>query len=283
MSTKGGVGKSTTAANLGAFCADTGKRVLLIDLDAQPTLSSYFRLEHEAPGGIYELVGTNEIRLDRIVSRTGIRNLDIIVSNDSKGQLDNLLLNAADGRLRLLNLLPVFKDQYDLVLIDTKGTRCITLEMAMLAADRAISPIVPEILAAREFQRGTLELYSELQAFARLGIRLPNIKLMVNRAEYVSTDARMITEGLRRSFGNDPVVQVLETAIPHIASYRKAALHGMPAHRYETRRPAGRKAPPCFDTMRSLAIEVFPEWEEDLERLSPNDLPPSPAPEEDQI
>jgi chromosome partitioning related protein ParA len=44
MSTKGGVGKSTTAANLGAFCADAGKRVLLIDLDAQPTLSSYFRL-----------------------------------------------------------------------------------------------------------------------------------------------------------------------------------------------------------------------------------------------
>ncbi len=42
VSTKGGVGKTTTAANLGGFLADAGMRVLLLDLDIQPTLSSYF-------------------------------------------------------------------------------------------------------------------------------------------------------------------------------------------------------------------------------------------------
>lgn len=47
VSTKGGVGKTTTAANLSALIADTGKRVLQIDLDAQPTLSSYFNLVDE--------------------------------------------------------------------------------------------------------------------------------------------------------------------------------------------------------------------------------------------
>jgi chromosome partitioning related protein ParA len=280
MSTKGGVGKSTTAANLGAYCADAGKRVLLIDLDAQPTLSSYYRLEHEAPGGIYELIGANETRVDRIVSKTIIHNLDIVISNDSKGQLDTLLLNAADGRLRLLNLLPALEPHYDLVLIDTKGTRCITLEMAMLAADRAVSPIVPEILAAREFRRGTLELYAELQPYSRLGLILPQIKLFINRADYISSDAKVITDGLRRSFRDDPIVEVQETAVPHIASYRKAATLEMPAHRFEVKRPSGRKAPAAFATMQSLAIEVFPEWKECLKALSPNDLPVPPESEE---
>ena len=45
-SSKGGVGKTTTAANLGGFAADAGLRVLLLDLDVQPTLSSYFALTY---------------------------------------------------------------------------------------------------------------------------------------------------------------------------------------------------------------------------------------------
>ena len=48
ISTKGGVGKTTTAANLGGFIADAGLRVLLLDLDVQPTLSSYFTLAERA-------------------------------------------------------------------------------------------------------------------------------------------------------------------------------------------------------------------------------------------
>jgi chromosome partitioning related protein ParA len=165
MSTKGGVGKSTTAANLGAFCADAGKRVLLIDLDAQPTLSSYYRLEYEAPGGIYEFVGANETRPESIISKTSIHNLDIIISNDSKGQLDTLLLNAADGRLRLVNLLPTLQPHYDLILIDTKGSRCIALE---IPAERR-SLIVPFTLAVTALIRRLCRLVASLTVFSPEG------------------------------------------------------------------------------------------------------------------
>lgn len=65
ISTKGGVGKTTTAANLGGLAADAGLRVLLLDLDVQPTLSSYYDLAHRAPGGIYELLAFNERGLDQ--------------------------------------------------------------------------------------------------------------------------------------------------------------------------------------------------------------------------
>lgn len=52
VSTKGGPGKTTVGANLGAFCTDAGVRTLLIDLDDQPSLSSFYNLSHEAPDGV---------------------------------------------------------------------------------------------------------------------------------------------------------------------------------------------------------------------------------------
>src|SRR3546814_19878857 len=74
ISTKGGVGKTTTAANLGGFVADAGLRVLLLDFDIQPTLSSYYELTHRAAGGTYELLAFNEQRIEQrietLVSRT---------------------------------------------------------------------------------------------------------------------------------------------------------------------------------------------------------------------
>ena len=149
ISTKGGVGKTTTAANLGGFIADAGLRVLLLDLDVQPTLSSYFMLSARAPGGIYEMLAFNERRIEQLVSRTAIAGLDLVLSNDDRGELNTLLLHAPDGRLRLRHLLPVFRTHYDLLLVDTQGARSVLLEMAVLASDLALSPVTPEILAAR--------------------------------------------------------------------------------------------------------------------------------------
>ena len=78
LSTKGGPGKTTVTANLGAFCADSNIRTLLIDLDTQPSLSSFYRLDSEAPGGTYQLISQNETIPDLVVSRTCIPNLSLI-------------------------------------------------------------------------------------------------------------------------------------------------------------------------------------------------------------
>lgn len=269
ISTKGGVGKTTTAVNLAGIAADAGKRVLLLDLDIQPTLSSYFHLEAEADGGIFQLVGFNETRHNEIISGTSIPNLHVIKSNDDQGQLNSLLLNAADGRLRLLRLLEAFKDDYDLVVMDTQGARSVTLEMALLAADTAISPIIPELLAAREFRRGTIALFDELSSYQYMGIQLPELQVFINRADAVTTDARLITENLHSTFDGDSGIRVLDTSVPNLASYRRAASLSMPAHRIETRKPSGRKAPSALETMTALAIEVFPEWADDFQQLTP--------------
>jgi len=271
ISTKGGVGKTTTAANLGGLLADAGLRVLLLDLDVQPTLSSYYELAHRASGGIYELLAFNERRLDELVSRTVIPNLDLIVSNDHRGELNTLLLHAADGRLRLRHLLPTLAPHYDLMLIDTQGARSVLLEMAVLASDLTLSPITPEILAARELRRGTLQLLEDIAPYRHLGIKPPPLHLLINRVHPVSANARMIQQALRELFRGQDGIRVLDTTVPAIEAYPRAATLGLPVHRVEPRKPAGRVAPAAIDTLRTLAMELLPQWSKSL-----SDLPKQP-------
>lgn len=268
ISTKGGVGKTTTAANLGGFVADAGLRVLLLDLDVQPTLSSYFALPGRAAGGIYELLAFNERDLARLISHTAITNLDLVLSNDDRGQLNTLLLHAPDGRLRLRNLLPIFQPHYDLMLIDTQGARSVLLEMAVLASDLAISPITPEILAARELRRGTLQLIRDIAPFRHLGIEPPRLHLLINRVHPVSSNARLIKKALHQIFRDESGVEILHTEIPAIETYPRASTLALPVHRVEYRKPAGRASPAALDTMHALSRELFPQWHEPLAQVS---------------
>jgi chromosome partitioning related protein ParA len=267
ISTKGGVGKTTVAANLGGFIADAGRRVLLIDLDVQPTLSSYYALTQRAAGGIYELLAFNEQSLPQLVSRTSVHNLDVVLPNDQHQQLGTLLLHAADGRLRLRNLLSLFRPHYDLVLIDTQGARSVMLEMALLAADLAVSPITPEILAARELQRGTLQLIDAIAPYRYLGIHPPPLHLLLNRVPAVSSNAKLVQQTLRLIFREHSEVRILGSELPAIEAFPRAATAGQPVHRAEYRRPSGRQAPAALETMRALASELLPQWQESFARV----------------
>ena len=260
ISTKGGVGKTTTAANLGGLAADAGLRVLLFDLDVQPALSSYFALKSRALAGVYELLAYNERRVERIVSRTTVDGLDIVLSNDDRGELNTLLLHAPDGRLRLRHLLPTFSPHYDLVLIDTQGARSVLLEMAVLASDIALSPVTPEMLSARELRRGTIQLIGDIAPYRHVGIEPPPLHLLINRVPAVSTNARLIQQALRDVFSDQPGVCVLGTDVPAIEAYPRASTQGLPVHRVERRKPVRRAAPAALETMRALAGELLPCW-----------------------
>ncbi len=268
VSTKGGVGKTTVAANLGGLLADAGLRVLLLDLDSQPTLSSYYELNQKAAAGAYELIALNLTTPTQIVSKTLIAGLDLILSNDAQGQLSTLLLHAPDGRVRLRNLLDHFRSSYDLLLIDTQGARSVLLEMAILASDLALSPITPEMLAARELRRGTLKLLSELEPFRHLGITPPPLRLLLNQVNSIRMDTRMIIRGLRETFAGATNISVLDTVVPDRVAYLNAASLGLPVHRIETRRSPKRRSPSALETMQALAMELFPEWRDAISRVS---------------
>ena len=268
VSTKGGVGKTTVEANLGALCADAGLRTLLIDLDpAQPSLSSYYQLVEEAQGGIYDLLAFNITDSVRIISSTALPNLSLVISNDINNQLNSLLLQAPDGRLRLASLMPAFKDQFDLVLIDTQGARSAMLEMVVLASDLVISPLLPNMLAAREFSRGTMQMLDGLRAYGRLGMKIPPVRIVINNID-LTADAQMIEQSVREIFHGNSDISVLDCTIPAAVVFRNAASLGIPAHRLEYRQPSNRKSPAALNIIRQLAIELFPQWRERFEDLT---------------
>ncbi|MDF9434682.1 ParA family protein [Salinicola sp. LHM] len=276
---KGGVGKTTSTANLGGLLADAGFKVLLIDLDSQPTLSSYYELTHPAPGGVYELLATDLVDLDQIISRTSIPNLDIVVSNDYRNQLQQLLLNAPNGRFRLIGLLERFSDRYDAILIDTQGARSILLEMAVLAADHLVSPIVPELLTAREFVRGTQGMLSEMRELTQYTrFDVPPVSILLNKMTDQLKDARDISDSIRSMYAEveDHGIRVLDTPLVNLSAYRSAALQSQPVHRVEPRKPSGRKAPSCADQIKAIAADLYPEWADAIHAVGatkPNSKP----------
>jgi chromosome partitioning related protein ParA len=104
ISTKGGVGKTTLTASLGALLADMGLRVLLIDADIQASLSKFYELKHIAPKGLTEVITSQTITAD-CISKTVINNLSIVLSNDEIGFLQPWLMSRLDSNERLSNAL----------------------------------------------------------------------------------------------------------------------------------------------------------------------------------
>ncbi len=100
-STKGGLGKTTLTANLGALLADMGLRLRLIDADVQPSLSKYFPLVKRTPvAGLPEVMGRGPLTASYITP-TVYQNLDNVVCDDPQGHLPNGLLNRIDRDFRL--------------------------------------------------------------------------------------------------------------------------------------------------------------------------------------
>ena len=257
-STKGGVGKTTLTANLGALLADMGLRVLLIDADVQPSLSKYFPLTTAKPSaGLTEVIVRGEVT-ESCITATMYQNLDIVLSDDPEGNLPHWLLNRIDRgfRLRFALQSPVVADAYDCVLIDTQGAIGPLQDAAVLAADILISPITPEMLSAREFKDGTMELLDRLEPGGALGATLGPMKAVIYRQDR-TTDARIIASGIRDDFIKfKGRVSVLDTVVPHAKAYKEAATLRIPVHRHERKREG--VTPSASTVMHQLAWELIP-------------------------
>lgn len=272
VSTKGGEGKSTQTANLGGFLADAGLKVLIIDGDhAQPTASSIYPLTYEAPCGLYELLmQTVDLSIsDSIISRTSINNLDVIISNDPRNLLPTYMLNVADGRVRLRNALSnsVFS-QYDVILIDSQGSRSVMSELIILAATGEmigmVKPVLPDV---REFLRGTVALMEELIPYRAFGINLPAIRMLVNCMDYtllakttVEQAESIILSGGYSQHSDKIRIEMLQTRIYDLDVYKQGHASGLPVHRLEKK--TSRKSDSALDSMHKLACELFPEFKD---------------------
>ncbi len=144
---KGGVGKTTTAVNLSAALAEAGKKVLLIDSDAQGNATSGLG---EKCGNdvttLYEVI-IDEIPMKEAVIETKYKNLSLCPSNVELSGAEIELVDASERAYRLKNALSVVKDEYDFILIDCPPSLGLVTINALCAADTVLVPIQCEFYA----------------------------------------------------------------------------------------------------------------------------------------
>lgn len=294
VATKGGVGKTTIAANLGGLLADIGYRVLLIDADVQPSLSRYFALSHQAEQGLTSMVMSGVLTPECIShvelppetfpgdhSRLNVQGgfLHIVTSDTRDGKLQDWLSNRLDRLVRIRMALQSISrnDAYDVVIIDTQGAVGHLQDSAVNASDLLITPASPDIVSAREFVDGTLELLDRHESSANMGFTVPAMKAVINRVEH-TVDSRTMASLIREQFMTlRGRVNVLSTAVPSAVAYKKAATARVPAHWIDPHK-AG-------DVMHALLWELIPSLEGKFAPNHRGELPQSliPVQEEESV
>ena len=257
VNTKGGVGKTTLAANIGAICADLGQRVLLVDCDPQGSLSNYFPVIKPALRGLsYVLQGRN---IDgTCISQTNIHGLSIIL-HDSGMPAALIELSAAwQSEFVLDRSISALSDSdiFDIVIVDTPGASGLLQDLGIVPADLLLAPIIPETLSTSQVEPllKLLKRYEQGSPNSRQAA-VP-CKAIVSQAS-ITSNARTLTAELRSTFlASRGRFTLCQTIIPRVAVYDKAARQQTVVHRIEPSK--GGVLGPASTSLHALVAELFP-------------------------
>ncbi len=152
-SQKGGVGKTTTAVNLGSSLVFLGHRVLVIDVDPQGSVATTFGFSrYDIQSGIVD-VFTRDIPMKEAVHPTGIQNYDFIPTNLWSDDTDKRKLIGIADQIKLKDSIKSVKDEYDFIIIDCPPSLGNLTFNALIAADSIIVPIQCEYYALKALGR----------------------------------------------------------------------------------------------------------------------------------
>jgi len=239
---KGGVGKTTTAINLGAALCEKGLRVLLIDCDPQANATSGLSVDFKRlEASIYDVVVLGRPLLDVAISIKHVPRLTLVPATvglaGAELELADLPLRESRLRLALDGL-----NDFDYVLLDTPPSLGLLTINCLVAADAMLIPLQCEYYALEG-----LTLLTHTQSLVRLslnpGLRLAGIVLTLFDPRTVLS-SQVVAE-VRRQFGS----QAFDTVIPRSVRLSEAPSHGLPITQYD---PTGRGA----IAYRALAEEL---------------------------
>jgi len=221
---KGGVGKTTTAVNLGAYLAEAGKRILLVDFDPQSNTTSSVGARKDAPG-VYDLI-MGRASAGEAIQPCSVANLFIIASNiDLTGASVELV--DQDGREYYLKraLDPLARD-YDYILIDCPPSLGILTLNGLAAADFVIIPLQCEYFA--------LEGLSQLLKTVNRVQKGVNKELKIGGILFTMYDSRTrlahdVVEEVTSYFKQ----KVFRTIIPRNVRLSEAPSHAQPINLYD--------------------------------------------------
>jgi len=223
---KGGVGKTTTAINLGAFLAHFGQRVLIIDLDPQANATSCLGVDkHNVQGSTYDAM-LNSTPATSLTLYNDRLKLALLPSSPALAGAEVELVEQPERETRLKQAITILAERYDYVLIDCPPSLgLLTVNGLMAARDGVIIPVQCEYLALE----GLGQLTQTLQLI-RSGL-FPELKVrgvvltMFDGRTRLSTD--VVTE-VNRHFPE----QAFKSVVPRSIRLAEAPSYGLPVSAY---------------------------------------------------
>ncbi|QSQ08641.1 Sporulation initiation inhibitor protein Soj [Koleobacter methoxysyntrophicus] len=240
---KGGVGKTTTAVNLGACLAHLGQKVLIIDIDPQGNSTSGIGIDKKkVVSSVYDVLIEDD-PIEGVIIQTNIENLFIVPSNIKLAGAEIELVAAISREQKLKNSIAGIRDKYNFILIDCPPSLGLLTINALTAANTVLVPIQCEYYA--------LEGLGQLMNTINLVQKHLNPNLEVEGVVLTMFDARtnlsiQVVEEVKGYFKN----KVYRTIIPRNVRLSEAPSHGKPIITYD---PKSRGA----EVYTELAREVM--------------------------
>lgn len=225
---KGGVGKTTTAVNLGACLASLGKRVLLIDIDPQGNTTSGIGINKaDVRYDIYDVL-INEIAAEEAILPTSVEHLSILPATIQLAGAEIELVPTMSREVRLRQALQPLKSQFDYMLIDCPPSLGLLTVNSLTASDSVLIPIQCEYYA--------LEGLSQLLNTIRMVQKHLNTSLEIEGVLLTMLDARtnlglQVIEEVKKYFRE----KVYATVIPRNVRLGEAPSHGQSIIQYDPR------------------------------------------------
>ncbi|HTL87230.1 MAG TPA: AAA family ATPase, partial [Acidimicrobiia bacterium] len=218
---KGGVGKTTTAVNLGAALAELDFRVLVVDLDPQGNATTGMGISHRnVAGSIYDVI-MNDAPIEDCVEPTSVRNLFVVPATIDLAGAEIELVPAFSRELKLRRALSNVRDDYDFTLIDCPPSLGLLTVNGLAASDDVLVPIQCEYYALEGLGQ-LLRNVALVRTNLNPGLDVRGIVLTMYDAR--TKLAEQVEREVRAHFG----AKVYRTVVPRTVRISEAPSFGQP-------------------------------------------------------
>lgn len=223
---KGGVGKTTTAINIGASLAAIKKRVLLIDLDPQGNAGTglgFVRASHRQ--SVYGVIMGTATAADNILT-TAVPNLHLMPSSMALAGADVDMLDVENREYRLRDALAPIAGHYDYILLDCPPALGFVTLNALCAANGVVIPLQCEFFALEGISQ-LVATIDEVKKKWNPALEILGVLLTMYERRYAQTHQAEVD--VRNTFGD----AVFKTVVPRNVRVSEAPSHGIPALFYD--------------------------------------------------